>query len=44
LKRSSSRRGRSQPVQTRIDTGPWITKGKQVKSAIGKAWARFFSH
>jgi hypothetical protein len=28
LKRSSSRRGRSQPVQTRIDTGPWTTKGK----------------
>jgi hypothetical protein len=42
LKRSSSRRGRSQPVQTRIDTGPWTTKGKQAKSAIGKAWAKFF--
>jgi hypothetical protein len=27
LKMSSSR-GRSQPVQTRIDTGPWTTKGK----------------
>jgi hypothetical protein len=38
----SSRRGRSQPVQTRIDTGPWTTKGKQVKFAIGKAWTNFF--
>jgi hypothetical protein len=42
LKRSSSRRGRSQPIQTRIDTGPWTTKGKQAKSAIGKSWAKFF--
>jgi hypothetical protein len=42
LKRSSSRRGRSQSVQTRIDTEPWKTKGKQAKSAIDKAWAKFF--
>jgi hypothetical protein len=42
LKRSSSRRGRSQPVQIRIDTGPWTTKGKQAKSVIGKAWLKYF--
>jgi hypothetical protein len=42
LKRSSYRKERSQSVQTGIDTGPWITKGKQAKSAIGKAWAKFF--
>jgi hypothetical protein len=42
LKRLSSRRGTSQPVQTRIDTGPWSTKGKQAKSAIDKAWAKKF--
>jgi hypothetical protein len=42
LKRSSSKRGRSQPVQTRIDTEPWATKGKQSKSVIGKAWTKFF--
>jgi hypothetical protein len=27
LKRSTSRRETSQPVQTRIDTSPWTTKG-----------------
>jgi hypothetical protein len=42
LKRSTSRKGKSEPVQTRIDTGPWTSKSKQAKSAIGKAWAKFF--
>jgi hypothetical protein len=42
LKRSTSRKGKSDPVQTRIDTGPWTSKSKQAKSAIGKAWAKFF--
>jgi hypothetical protein len=42
LKRSTSRRGKSELVQTRIDTGPWTTKSNQAKSAIGKAWAKFF--
>jgi hypothetical protein len=42
LKRSTSRKGKSQPVQTRIDTKPWTSKSKQAKSAIGKAWAKFF--
>jgi hypothetical protein len=31
LRRSSSQRVKSTPVQTRIDTGPWSTKGKQQK-------------
>jgi hypothetical protein len=44
LKRSSSRRGRSQPDQTRIDTSPWTTKGKQAKSVIGKTWTKKNSH
>jgi hypothetical protein len=29
-------------VQTRIDTGPWISKGKSVKEAIGRAWSKWF--
>jgi hypothetical protein len=29
-------------MQTRIDTGPWSPKGKQAKTAIGKAWAKIF--
>jgi hypothetical protein len=40
LKRSTSRRGKSEPVQTRIDTGPWTIKSKQSKSTIGKARAK----
>jgi hypothetical protein len=39
LKRSTSRKGKSQPVQARIDTSPWTSKNKQAKSAIDKAWA-----
>jgi hypothetical protein len=42
LKRTTSRKGRSEPIQTWIDTRPWTTKSKQAKSAIGKAWAKFF--
>jgi hypothetical protein len=41
LKRTTSRKGKSQPIQTRIDTGSWISKSKQTKSTIGKAWAKF---
>jgi hypothetical protein len=26
------------PVQTQIDTGPWTSKGKSAKEAIGRAW------
>jgi hypothetical protein len=42
MKRSTSRKGKSELVQTRIDNGPWTSKSKQAKSAIGKAWAKFF--
>jgi hypothetical protein len=42
LTRSTSRKGKSDPVQTRIDIGPWASKSKQAKSTIGKAWAKFF--
>jgi hypothetical protein len=42
LSRSTSRKGRSDSVQTRTYTGPWTSKSKQAKSAIGKAWAKFF--
>jgi hypothetical protein len=42
LKRTTSRKGKSEHVQTRIDTGTWIAKSKQAKSAIGKACAKFF--
>ena len=45
LKRSTSRKGKAVPtptVQIRIDTGPWTTKSKNAKTAIGKAWAKFF--
>jgi hypothetical protein len=42
LRRSSSQTAKSTPVQTRIDTGPWSMKSKQAKTAIGKAWAKFF--
>jgi hypothetical protein len=38
----TTRKGKSQPIQTRIDTGPWISMSKQAKSAIGKAWAKFY--
>jgi hypothetical protein len=30
------------PVQTRIDTGPWTSKGKSVKEVIGRAWSKWF--
>jgi hypothetical protein len=30
------------PVQTRIDTGPWNSKGKSAKEAIGRAWSKWF--
>jgi hypothetical protein len=30
------------PVQTQIDTGPWISKGKSAKEAIGRAWSKWF--
>jgi hypothetical protein len=28
-------------VQTSIENGPWATKSKIVKTAIGKAWTIF---
>jgi hypothetical protein len=28
------------PVQIRIDTGPWTSKGKSAKEAIGWAWSK----
>jgi hypothetical protein len=30
------------PIQTRIDTGPWTSKGKSAKEAIGWAWSKWF--
>lgn len=45
LRRSTSRKGKGAKeatVQTRIDIGPWTTKSKLAKQAIGKAWAKFF--
>jgi hypothetical protein len=33
---------KSTTVQTRIDTGPWSTKSKEAKTAIGKALVKFF--
>jgi hypothetical protein len=30
------------PVQTRIDTSPWTSKGKSAKEAIGRAWSKWF--
>jgi hypothetical protein len=30
------------PVQTRIDTSPWTSKGKSVKETIGRAWLKWF--
>jgi hypothetical protein len=38
LRRTTSRKGKSQHVQTRIDTGSWTSKSKQTKSTIGKAY------
>jgi hypothetical protein len=29
-------------VQTWIDTGPWTSKGKSAKKAIGQAWSKWF--
>jgi hypothetical protein len=40
--RSSSRRAQTTQTQTRIDKGLWSMKGKQAKTTIGKAWAKFF--
>jgi hypothetical protein len=40
--RSSSQRAQTTQTQTRIDTGRWSTKGKQAKTAISKAWTKFF--
>jgi hypothetical protein len=42
LKMSTSRKGKSELVQTRIYTGPWTSKSKQVKSTTGKACAKVF--
>jgi hypothetical protein len=30
------------PVQTRIDTSPWTSKGKSTKEVIGRAWLKWF--
>jgi hypothetical protein len=30
------------PVQTWIDTDPWISKRKSAKEAIGWAWSKWF--
>jgi hypothetical protein len=30
------------PIQTQIDTGPWTTKRKSAKEAIGRAWSKWF--
>jgi hypothetical protein len=30
------------PIQTRIDTGPWTSKGKSAKEAIEQAWSKWF--
>jgi hypothetical protein len=29
-------------VQTWIDIGPWTSKGKSAKEAIGRAWSKWF--
>jgi hypothetical protein len=51
FRRATSRREKSRdfdatrakaPVQTRIDTGPWNSKGKSAKEAIGWAWSKWF--
>jgi hypothetical protein len=51
FRRATSQRERSRdfdaarattPVQTRIDTGPWTSKGKSAKEAIGQAWSKWF--
>jgi hypothetical protein len=34
--------GATAPVQTRIDTGSWTSKGKSAKEAIGRAWSKWF--
>jgi hypothetical protein len=31
----------SSPIQPQIDTGPWIDKGKNTKTKVGRAWAKF---
>jgi hypothetical protein len=30
------------PIQTRIDTGPWTSKGKSAKKVIERAWSKWF--
>jgi hypothetical protein len=51
FRRATSQRERSRdfdatraaaPVQTQIDTGSWISKGKSAKEAIGRAWSKWF--
>ncbi|KAK3120534.1 hypothetical protein QOZ80_9AG0689520 [Eleusine coracana subsp. coracana] len=42
LRRSTSVRGTKEKVQTRIDTGPWTTKCKAGKNAIGRVWSKWF--
>jgi hypothetical protein len=51
FRRATSQRERSRdfdvarataPVQTRIDTGLWTSKGKSAKKAIGRAWSKWF--
>jgi hypothetical protein len=51
FRRATSQRKRSRdfdvarakaPVQTRIDTGPWTSKGKSAKEAIERAWLKWF--
>jgi hypothetical protein len=38
----TSRKGKSEHIQIRIDTGPWTIKSKQAKFTIGKAWTKYF--
>jgi hypothetical protein len=51
FRRATSQRERSRyfdaarttaPVQTWIDNGPWTSKGKSAKEAIGRAWSKWF--
>jgi hypothetical protein len=30
----------SRPMQQRIDTGPWTSKGRSLKVILGRAWAK----
>jgi hypothetical protein len=51
FRRATSQRERSRdfdaaraktPVQTRIDTGPWTSKGKSANEVIGRTWSKWF--